>query len=59
MDVSIEGAIFLQGIWGQWKISVYQICAGADFPYPSHPIPLPQCYPSAALPVGMFLSTQL
>lgn len=48
MDVSIKGAIFLKGIWGQWKISVYQMCAGADFPYLSCPIPLPQPCPSAA-----------
>lgn len=49
MDVSIEGAIFLKGIRGRWKISVYQMCGGADFPYLSCPIPLPQPCPSAAL----------
>lgn len=62
MDVSIKGAIFLKGIWGQWKISVYQMCGGADFPYLSCPIPLPQSCLSRALlqgGAGTLLSTQL
>lgn len=49
MNVSIKGAIFLKGIWGQWKISVYQMSSGTDFPYLSCPIPLPQSCPSATL----------
>lgn len=45
MDVSSQGAIRFQGIWGQGKISAYQMRGGAGFPHLAHPIPVPQPYP--------------
>lgn len=50
MDVSSQGAIRFQGIWGQGKISAYQMRGGAGFPHLASPIPLPRPCPRYQVP---------